>query len=84
MKPRQTANRPGPVFSVSVPVRGQADLLPTALESLRHQSVPIELAVLDATPDDSAQAVLEPYRDMVRYGYHRRDAGQAAASAPGK
>lgn len=70
-------------FSISVPVCGQAEYLPTALESIRQQPVEIELAVLDATPDDSVQQVLAGYRDRVRYGYHRPDAGQSAAIQEG-
>jgi glycosyltransferase involved in cell wall biosynthesis len=70
-------------FSISVPVYKQAHFLRTALESLRHQTVPFELAVLDATPDDSGQAVLHDYQDMITYQYHHADAGQAAAIQAG-
>jgi len=71
------------IFSISVPVDGQAEFLPHTLESIRCQPVEVELAVLDATPDDSVQKVLSSYTDMIDYAYHREDDGQAAAIQEG-
>ena len=71
------------IFSISVPVCGHAEFLPHTLESIRCQPAEIELAVLDATPDDSVQKVLSTYRDMIDYEYHREDDGQAAAIQEG-
>src|SRR5262245_48917442 len=74
----------GPLrFSVSIPALGQAEFLTTALSSVRRQKVPVELAVLDASPDDSVQRVLEESGATVAFGYHRRDDGQAAAIQEG-
>ena len=70
-------------FSVSVPVCGQAEFLKTALESVRSQSVEYELAVLDATADDSAQRVAACYEDIISYRYHHEDDGQSAAIQEG-
>jgi GT2 family glycosyltransferase len=70
-------------FSVSVPVYRQAAFLRTALQSLRTQRVPIDLAVLDASPDDAAQHVIHDYDSMIAYRYHRADMGQAAAVREG-
>ncbi|MCH7803963.1 MAG: hypothetical protein IH937_07745 [Acidobacteria bacterium] len=53
------------IFSISVPVYGHAEFLPHILESIRCQPVEAELAVLDATPDDSVQRVLSTYTDMI-------------------
>ena len=71
------------IFSISVPVYGHAEFLPHTLESIRCQPAEIELAVLDATPDDSVQKVLSSYRDMIAYEYHREDDGQSAAIQEG-
>jgi glycosyltransferase involved in cell wall biosynthesis len=74
---------PDPAFSISVPVLGQAAFLRTALESIRAQTVPVELAVLDASRDDAAARVVRDYAPLVAYRYHRPDAGQAAAIQEG-
>ncbi|MCC7009868.1 MAG: glycosyltransferase [Acidobacteria bacterium] len=75
---------PVPVgFSIALPAREQAEFIDTALSSIRSQRVPIELAVLDATPDDSVQRVVRAAAVPVAYGYHRRDDGQAAAIQEG-
>ena len=71
------------IFSISVPVYGHAEFLSHTLESIRCQPVEVELAVLDATPDDSVQRVLSTYKDMIDYAYHREDDGQAAAIQEG-
>jgi glycosyltransferase involved in cell wall biosynthesis len=71
------------MFSIVIPVHGQAEYIATALESVKAQDVPAELAVLDATGDDSVQRVLSGYRGMISYGYHRPDNGQAAAIQEG-
>jgi glycosyltransferase involved in cell wall biosynthesis len=70
-------------FSVCIPVYDHIDYLGTALESVRCQPADVQLAVLDASPDDSAQNVLGPYRDMIHFAYHHSDAGQAAAIQEG-
>ena len=70
-------------FSISVPVYGQAEYLRTALQSIRTQRAPVELAVLDASPDDAAEQVVQEYAASVAYRYHRADAGQAAAIQEG-
>ena len=71
------------MFSISIPVYNQAQFLRTALESIRCQDVDIQLAVLDASPDDSSQEILAPYRHMVHYAYYHSDSGQAAAIQEG-
>ena len=70
-----------PVFAIAVPVRKQAEFIGTAMESLRHQKVPVAIGVMDATPDDSVAAVLAPYRQQLAYHRHSKagDNGQSAA-----
>ena len=70
-------------FSLSIPVCGQANFLPSALESIRVQGRDVQLAVMDATPDDSVQKVLESYRDLRGYRRHGPDAGQTSAIQEG-
>lgn len=74
----------GPTFSVAIPVRGQAQYLPTALASVAAQAVPVRLAVLDASPDDAVQDVLRCQPALQpAYRYHHADGGQAAAIQEG-
>lgn len=68
-----------PVFAVSIPVRGYADWLEDTLRSLSVQRAGMQVAVLDATPDDSVQRVVDRHRGLVTYGYHHADGGQTAA-----
>ena len=70
-------------FSISIPVLGQADLLPFALASLAAQSEPFNVAVLDATRDDSIQQVVAKSGLHVAYHRHGPDRGQADAIAEG-
>ena len=70
-------------FSIAIPVFGQAGFLPSALESIRVQAQDVQLAVMDATPDDSVQKVLENYRDLTGYRRHGPDEGQTSAIQEG-
>lgn len=70
-------------FSISIPVFQQAHYISSALESLSVQAVNAEVAILDATPDDSVQAVLKPYSGLLAYRRHGPDAGQSAAIQEG-
>lgn len=70
-------------FSISIPVFRQAQFIRFALESIAVQSVDVEVAVMDATPDDSVQAVLREYTGLLAYCRHGPDAGQAAAIQEG-
>ncbi len=70
-------------FSISLPVYQQVEFIKTALESLRCQTMPFELAVLDATPDDSVQNILRDYQDLISYQYHHADNGQSGAIQEG-
>jgi len=70
-------------FSIAIPVYRQANFLPSALESIRVQARDVQLAVMDATPDDSVQEVLENYRRLLSYHRHGPDAGQTAAIQEG-
>lgn len=70
-------------FSIAIPVYGQANFLSSALESIRVQAQDVEVAVMDATPDDSVQKVLDGYLDLLAYHRHGPDSGQASAIQEG-
>jgi GT2 family glycosyltransferase len=72
------------VFDIAIPVCGQAEFLPMALASIAAQRANVQLALLDATPDDSVQRVLTENRSLsFTYVRHGPDAGQASAIQEG-
>jgi glycosyltransferase involved in cell wall biosynthesis len=71
------------IFSLALPVFHHARFLPFALESIRAQRADIRIAVMDATPDESVQKVLERYDDLLSYRRHGPDSGQTAAIQEG-
>jgi glycosyltransferase involved in cell wall biosynthesis len=70
-------------ISVAIPIYQQADLLPYALKSIKTQNINIQLALMDATPDDSVEKSLEDYRDLLSYHRHDNDSGQTSAIQEG-
>ncbi len=66
-------------FSLVIPNLNQSHFLPFALESLRYQSVPVRLAVMDGGSTDNFVEVRENYADIVTYSRSAADGGQAAA-----
>jgi glycosyltransferase involved in cell wall biosynthesis len=71
------------LFSIALPVFGQANFLPTALTSIQVQTGRFQLAVMDATPNNSVQIVLKNYSEILSYQRHGPDAGQSAAIQEG-
>lgn len=71
-------------FAIVIPNRNQSHFLPTALESLRHQSQPFYLAVMDAGSTDGFKEVAEKYKDIITHLRSENDNGQAAAIKEGK
>ncbi|MCP2669695.1 glycosyltransferase [Maricaulaceae bacterium EIL42A08] len=70
-------------FAVAVPVGAWHPDLPKALASLSSQSVPLEVALLDASNDPRVIAAADACDLTFAYRRHGRDAGQAAAIAEG-
>jgi glycosyltransferase involved in cell wall biosynthesis len=70
-------------FSVVIPNFNQSCFLPWALESLRHQSTPFNLAVMDGASTDNFKEVVDPYSDIITFLRSKPDAGQAAAIREG-
>tara|TARA_S200000501_G_scaffold320790_1_gene315879 strand:- start:2319 stop:3416 length:1098 start_codon:yes stop_codon:yes gene_type:complete len=70
-------------FSIAIPVFGQQKYIPTALKSIQAQNVEYELAVMDATYDNSVQVILDQYSDIITYRRHGPDGGQSEAIIEG-
>ncbi|MHC4130054.1 MAG: glycosyltransferase family 2 protein, partial [Planctomycetota bacterium] len=71
-------------FAIVIPNLNQSHFLRTALESLRHQSVPFEVALMDGGSTDDLHSVIEPYSDIITFFRSRPDSGQADAIREGK
>lgn len=71
-------------FAIAIPNYNQSHFLPWALESLRHQSVPFNVALMDGGSTDGFQKVVENYSDVITTIRSGPDGGQAAAIKEGK
>ena len=71
-------------FAVVIPNLNQSQFLGTALESMRYQAVPFELAIMDGGSTDDFHEVVEKYSDIITFMRSERDEGQAAAIREGK
>jgi GT2 family glycosyltransferase len=72
------------VFAIVIPNLNQSHFISTALESLRYQSSPFNLALMDGGSTDNFRTVIEPYTDIITVLRSQPDAGQAAAIREGK
>lgn len=70
-------------FAIAIPNLNQSDFLPTALESLRHQSTPYHLAVMDGGSTDDFVGAAAPYSDIINFQRSGPDEGQADAIKEG-
>lgn len=71
-------------FAIVIPNLNQSHFLSCALESLRFQSAPFNLAVMDGGSTDNFDEVVDRYSDLISHVRSRPDAGQAAAIKEGK
>jgi glycosyltransferase involved in cell wall biosynthesis len=71
-------------FAIVIPNFNQSHFLPTAFQSLRHQSVPFNLAVMDGGSTDNFEEVAEDFSDIITFLRTAHDEGQAAAIREGK
>jgi len=71
-------------FAIVIPNYNQSHFLPWALESLRHQSVPLNVALMDGGSTDNFREVVADYSDMITCLNSGPDGGQAAAIKQGK
>ena len=70
-------------LAIAIPCLNQSHFLPSALESLRFQSVPFEIALMDGGSTDGFESVAKQYSDVITYCRSGPDAGQAAAIREG-
>ncbi len=73
-----------PTFAIVIPNLNQSHFLPWALESLRYQSQPFNLALMDGGSTDHFHDVVRAYSDIITFLSSAPDAGQAAAIREGK
>jgi len=71
-------------FAIVIPNLNQSHFLSFALESLRFQSVPFSLAVMDGGSTDNFKAVVDKYSDIITFICSAPDEGQSAAIREGK
>jgi len=71
-------------FAIAIPNYNQSHFLPWALESLRHQSIPFNVAMMDGGSTDNFMAVTDNYSDIITCLRSGPDGGQAAAIKEGK
>jgi len=71
-------------FAIVIPNFNQSHFLPWALESLRHQANPFNLAVMDGGSTDDFKKAVRAYSDIITYLRSGPDDGQAAAIREGK
>ena len=70
-------------FAVVIPNLNQSHFLPDALESLKYQSVPFNLAVMDGGSTDHFDAVVGRHKEIISYMRSAPDKGQADAIRKG-
>ena len=70
-------------FAIVIPSLNQSHFLPTALESLKYQTGPYNLAVMDGGSRDNFTEVIEKYRNTINHLRSRPDKGQADAIRSG-
>ncbi len=70
-------------FAIAIPNYNQSHFLPWALESLRHQSVPFNVALMDGGSTDNFREVTDNYSDIITCLRSGPDGGQAAAIKEG-
>lgn len=74
---------PAPKFSISIPVGAWHPLFPRVLDSIASQSVPLSVALLDASGDHRVRDAAEA--SGIQFAHHRTgpDGGQSAAIIEG-
>jgi len=70
-------------FAVVIPNLNQSHFLPWALESLRVQSRPFHLAMMDGGSTDHFEAAVREYSNIIAHLHSGPDGGQAAAIRKG-
>ena len=71
-------------LAIVIPNYNQTRFLATALESIRHQQVPLQVAVMDGGSTDNVHQMVNRYADLITYFVSKRDGGQSAAIITGE
>ena len=71
-------------FAITIPNFNHSHFLPSALKSIKIQTVTNNVALMDGGSTDNLKAVIKEYSDLITYFRHKPDAGQAAAIQKGK
>lgn len=71
-------------FAIVIPNFNQSHFLFSALESLKYQSAPFKLALMDGGSTDNFNEAIREYSDIITYLRSAPDEGQAAAIREGK
>ena len=70
-------------FAIVIPNLNQSHYLHTALESLKHQSTPYNLALMDGGSTDSFNDVVKRYSDIISFIRSAPDDGQSSSIREG-
>lgn len=70
-------------FGIVIPNLNQTHFIRTALESLRHQTQPVQVDIMDGGSNDNIHEVYKEYKDEVTYFTSKKDNGQSAAIKEG-
>ena len=71
-------------FAIVIPNFNQSNFLPSAIESIKYQSPPINLAIMDGGSTDNFIEVIEQYSDIITLTQSGPDNGQASAIKEGE
>jgi glycosyltransferase involved in cell wall biosynthesis len=71
-------------FGIVIPNYNQSHFLPSALESLKYQSSPFQVAVMDGGSTDNFKEVIREYSDIITHLNSAPDEGQAGAIREGE
>lgn len=71
------------LFAITIPVGSYHPFLVRTLQSLEAQTVPVQVALLDASSDPRVTELADQYAEFISYRHHGPDGGQADAIATG-
>lgn len=71
-------------FGIVIPNLNQSQFLKTGLQSLRHQNVSFNLAIMDGGSTDGFENVCHGFHDIISFSRSQPDKGQADAIHEGK
>lgn len=70
-------------FAITIPNLNQSRFLNTVLESLRYQSYPFQLSIMDGGSTDNFHEVIKNHLDIINHHQSKKDNGQSDAISKG-